>query len=216
MRLLPLLALLAGCYDRATTTIDLDVKTGSAHVVQRLHNAWPDALGCEAPEAIDTCVTGIRKAVDDARAELATSGTVKTAGIVLHDGELDLFYDYVASVGTGAMAEQGLSFVYLEDRTHRQVERGTPGKKRVAMVTLPLSDGKTTTTVEGRYRLLSAVIEDAALTLHVFRGKRAAITSEWTYVPEEGGRQSPGPWLRERPGLEDALRASGLVVVPPV
>jgi hypothetical protein len=217
MRVLPLLALLAGCYDSATTTITLDVKAGTAHVVQQLHNAWPDGVGCEADASVETCVAGIRKAVDDARAELVTNGaTVRSAGVVLADGELDLLYAYDAAVGSKAVTEQGLALVYLEDRSAGQVEKGRPGKKRVALFTLPLADGTTATTVDGRYRLLSTLVGDAPLSAHVFRGRHATITSEWTYVQEQGGKGSPGAWLRERPGLEDAIRASGLVVEPPV
>ncbi|MDP2311144.1 MAG: hypothetical protein Q8P18_34305 [Pseudomonadota bacterium] len=212
-----LLVLLSGCYDGATTTVALDVKAGTAHVVQRLHNAWPDSVGCDAPDSVESCVAGVRTHLEDARAELVTNGaTVATAGVILADGKLDILYDYVAAVGAKALSKQDLTFLYLEDRTQGQVEKGKPGKKRVAMITLPISGGETTTTVEGKYRLLSAQTDEAALSVHVFRGKSASITSEWVYVPDAEGKKSPGAWLKERPGLEEALRASGMVVEPPV
>ncbi|MDP2312380.1 MAG: hypothetical protein Q8P41_05705 [Pseudomonadota bacterium] len=219
MRLLPVLALLAGCYDGATTTVSLDLKAGTAHVVQQLHNAWPDEVDCAVAEGVvptvEACVEGVRKQLDEARAELVTNGAVvHAAGIVLAEGELDLYYEYDTAVGAKTLTEQGLSFVYLEDRSKRQVERGRPGKKHVAMVSIPITTGTQTTTVDGRYRLLTAALGEDTMSLHVFRGKTAAVTSEWVYGEADESVQSPGAWLRERPGLEDALRASGLVVPP--
>lgn len=216
MRLLPLL-LLAACYDGATTTITLDVKTGAAHVVQQLHNAWPDAVGCDdVPEGdVDGCVAAIRNHLDEARADLVEKGaTVTATGLILADGELDLRFDYVAPVGSATLSEQGLVFAWLEDRSSRQVEKDRPGKRRLAMFTLPISTGKNTTEIDGRYRLLSGAVEGEPISVHLFKGKTATVVSEWAYAAEEGTK-SPGAWLREWPGLEEALRATGLVVEPP-
>lgn len=214
MRILPLLVLLVGCYDSATTTITLDVKAGTAHVLKQLHNAWPDTVGCEAPEAVEACVDSIREALEDARTELTDDGaTVQTAGVVLVDGRLDLLFDYVAPVGTEALSDQGITILHLDDRTQAQVEKSKPGKKHVAMITLPLANGKIDTRVDGRYRLLSSRLGDEELAIHLFRGRIAEIVSEWT-APED--KPGPGAWVGQRPGLEEALRASGLVVEPPV
>lgn len=215
MRLLPLL-FLAGCFDGATTTVTLDVKQGAAHVVQRLHNAWPDEVGCGdngGPPTPEACVEGIRARLEKQRAELVEGGaTVARLGVVLAEGELDLLYDYTAPVGAKTMTDQGLAFLWMEERTPGQVRAGKPGRKRVAMVSIPFAGGESHVTVDGRYRALSGALGDEALEVWLFRGREATIVSEWTYQPGEDGAESPGAWVAGRPGLEEAIRASGLVV----
>ncbi|MFN7143976.1 MAG: hypothetical protein ACK4YP_09385 [Myxococcota bacterium] len=215
MRVLPLL-FLAACFDGATTTVTLDVKQGVAHVVQQLHNAWPDEVGCGddgEPPPPEVCVAGIRARLDKQRDELVEGGaTVARTGVVLVDGELDLLFDYTAPVGAKTMTAQGLAFLWMEERTPAQVERGRPGRKRVAMVSIPFAGGENQVTVDGRYRALSGAFGDAPLDLWLFRGREATIVSEWTYQPGPNGAESPGAWVAERPGLAEAIRASGLVV----
>jgi hypothetical protein len=218
MRLLPLLAL-AACFDGATTTVTLDVKQGTARVVQHLHNAWPDEVGCAevdgALPSVETCLGGIRARLEKKRAELAEGGaTVARSGVVLAGGELDFLYDYTAPVGADTMTEEGLAFMWMDARTPRQVEAGRAGKRRLAMVSLPISGGTNEVEVDGRYRRLTGGLGEDDLDIWLFSGRAATIVSEWTYTREGDGPQSPGAWLSTRPGLEEAIRGSGLVIEP--
>lgn len=218
MRFLPLL-LLTACFDGATTRITLDLKGGSAHVVQQLHNAWPAEVGCEgeggAPVTVEACVVGARARLEKGRDALVEGGaTVTRAGIVLADGELDLLYEYTAPVGAPTLKDQGLTLLWMDERTPSQVAKGKEGKRRVALIALAGGENQNRISVEGRYRRLRGAAAGETLDVWLFQGKSAAVVSEWTYQPEGGSPGSPGPWLAERPGLVEALEGSGLVIAP--
>jgi hypothetical protein len=214
MRFLPLV-LLIGCYDAASTTIVIDLKSNVAAVRQQLHNAWPDTVGCDEVPVTDAagCVTAVKAHLDAARAELATKGGQDvTSGIVVAEGKLDLVYTFTAQVGDEALNDQGTTLLPIQDRTSRQVAKGKPGKSHVGLFVVPGATGATTQVVEGRYRLLSSSAQGEGIDLYLFKGRTATIQSGWVHTPGDDDAKSPGAWLTARPGLEDALRASGLVV----
>lgn len=214
MRFLPLV-LLMGCYDAASTTIVIDLKSRLASVRQQLHNAWPDTVGCDEVAETDAagCVAAIRAHLDAARAELTTKGGREvTSGIVVADGKLDLVYTFSARVGDEALNDQGTTLLPVQDRTSRQIAKGKSGKSHVGLFVVPGATGTATQVVEGRYRLLSSEAQGEGIDLYLFKGRTATVRSEWVHTSEEGEPTSPGAWLTARPGLEDALRASGLVV----
>jgi hypothetical protein len=217
MRLLPLLLLLTGCFDGATTHVHLDLVTGRAHVVQQLHGASQDEMGCQDVD-VPTCVDGIRKKVAERRAELEGAGdTVSRAGIVLVDGRLDVLYDYEGPAN--AMDERGLAFLTMQERTQKQWEAGKPGKASLAMVDMPMDGGTDTVTIKGKYKVIDGQIDKASMRIFLFSGKEADITSEWVPAPPTPPAEGTAPaptesWVRAMPGLEDALKASGMVVGP--
>jgi hypothetical protein len=214
MRFLPLV-LLMGCYDAASTTLVVDLKSGMATVRQQLHNAWPDTVGCDEVPVTDAagCVTAVKAHLDAARAELATKGGQDvTSGIVVADGKLDLVYSFTAPVGAEALNDQSTTVLSFEDRSSGQVAKGKPGKRHVGLLVVPGATGATTQVVEGRYRLLSSSAQGEGIDLYLLKGRTATIQSGWVNTPDADDPQSPGAWLTTRPGLEDALRASGLVV----
>lgn len=213
-----LLLLLAGCFDGATTKLTLDLRAGTATVAQRLHNAWPDEVGCTVESVAvptDACVAGVRARVAAGRADLEGGGaTVTRAGIVLDGGKLDLVFDYTAPVGGGTLEDQGLMVMWMDESTPAQVAKGKPGKRRVALVDAGSPGGKNDVRVDGAYRLLHGTHDGEDLRMWLFRGKSASVVSEWVYSPGADGAKSPGAWLAERPGLTEALAASGLVIAP--
>lgn len=218
MRLLPFL-LLAACYDGATTRVHVDLKAGTTHVVQHLHNAWPGEVGCEEKEGVAptvaSCVDGIRAKIGELKAELTTNGaTVQKAGVILADGELDVLLDYTAKVGEKTTSEHGLTFLWMEERSPAQIKKGKAGKRHVALAVMPDSNGKDTLKVTGKYRQFTGSFGGDNIEFYLFDGKAADIVSEWTYAGTPDAGESPGAWLRTMPGLEDAIKASGLVTLP--
>lgn len=211
------LLLLAACFDSADTTVTIDVKKGETHVVQRMHNGWPDTVGCGKKEEVlpttQECVDKVREYLKEEVGKLEGNGaTVSKGGIILADGKLDFLYDYTAPAGGKTMTEQGLSVYWARERSPADVKSDKQGKKRLAMLVIPQDSGKTTVDVQGRYKLLQGDIGAKTHSVYTFSGAVATVVANWR---NEGGfSQSPGAWLKEREGLEAALAASGLVVTP--
>lgn len=210
-----LLFALAGCFDAATTTLFLDVRTGEAHVVQLMHNAWPDEVGCSDAADHAKCVDGVRAYLAKATTALMDGGaTVARAGVLLDAGKLDLLYDYTTLAGTKALSDQGITLLWMDLRTSSQVAAGRSGRQELALLKGPTGNGTESIAVEGRYTLHSGLMGETPVSLYVFSGKKVKITSEWTYVPGDEGRVGPGAWVADRPGLAEALSAAGLLVQP--
>ena len=177
-----LLLALAGCFDSATTTIFLDVKRGEAHVLQQMHNAWPDEIGCAkdgVPVDDATCVSGLRAYLAKATTELTEGGaTVARGGVVLDGGRLDLLYDYTAMAGSKALSDQGITLLWMERQSAGQVESRHAGHPELTLLKAPSGNGKDAVAVEGKYTLYSGQMGDTALSFYVFSGAKAKITSE--------------------------------------
>ena len=211
------LLLLTGCFDSADTTVTIDVKKGETHVVQRMHNGWPDTVGCGTKEDVlpttEECVAKVKEYLQGQVSTLEGNGaTIAKAGIILAEGELDFLYDYTAPAGGKTMTDQGLSVYWARERSDKDVKADKQGKKQLAMLVIPQDSGKTTVDVQGKYKLLQGDIGDKQHSIYTFSGSSATVVANWR---NEGGfTPSPGAWLKEREGLEAALAASGLVVVP--
>ncbi|MES2638494.1 MAG: hypothetical protein V4850_03405 [Myxococcota bacterium] len=217
MRFLPLL-LLAACFDSAETSITIDVKSGTTHVVQRMHNAWPDTVGCGKKEEVlpttEECVAAVKLYVAQQRATLESNGaTVAKAGILVEGGNLDILYDYTAPAGSKTMTEQGLSVMWARARTQADVAGDKQGKKQLLMAVTPNTSGNTTVTVDGKYKVLEGRLGDETHSTYVLGGKTVTVVADWWYA-SNALSMNPGPWLDERAGLAAALAASSVVVVP--
>jgi hypothetical protein len=223
MRVLPLLlltALLPGCFDAVTTDVKLDLAAGKVHVVQRYVGATPDLMHCE-DTTVAACVDGIRGVIEQDRKELADGGAeAASVGVVLTDGRLDVLYVYDASVDAKLLASAGLSFLHMEEHTDKQWLARKPGRREVAMMELPTDGGINAVSIDGRYRVIEGQLAEAPVRLFLFRGKSAAVHSEWTATTQDADGKTlpatPAPvWVTSQAGLEDAIRAAGLVVEVP-
>jgi hypothetical protein len=212
------LFMLAGCFDSAETTVAVNVATGETHVLERMHNAWPATVGCGDKDGVLPSTEECAKAIGDYLAEEVShikesGGTVAKAGFVLVDGKLDVVYDYTAPLGGKSLADQGLNFYWAFTRSPADVKASRPGKKSLALLLTPQDRGACTVTVDGKYTLIEGKIADAPVSLYTLSGKSATVHALWTNAGDPG-QPSPGAWLRDRPGLEAALGASGLIVAP--
>lgn len=212
------LLMLAGCFDSAETTVSVDVASGETHVVERMHNAWPATVGCGDKDGVlpstEECAKGIADYLAGEVSHIQEAGgKVAKAGLVLVDGKLDVVYDYVTPVGGKPLADQGLTFYWAFTRSPADVKAGRPGKKSLALLVTPQDRGSSTVTVDGKYTLIEGKIAENALSLYTFGGKSATVHALWTN-PGDASQPAPGAWLHDRPGLEAALGASGLVVTP--
>lgn len=212
------LFLLAGCFDRAETTVVADVRTGQTHVVQHMYNAWPNTVSCgekdgELPTT-QACADEIKGYFEGevGRIQLA-GGTIVRAGIVLADGKLDFLYDYNAPAGGKTLSDQGLSFYWAYTRSPADVKANRDGKKQLALLVTPQEQGTSTIEVDGKYSLLQGDIAAQTMRLYTFTGKAVTVHATWVNTPTPG-QPEPGPWLRSREGLEAALTATGLVITP--
>lgn len=212
------LLMLAGCFDAAETQLVLNVKTGESHVVQRMHNAWPTTVGCAEKEGVlpttVECVAEVKEYLDSQVATIKNNGgTVARAGIVLVEGKLDFLYDYTAPAGGKTLTDQGLSVYWAFTRSPADVKASRPGKKQLALLVSPQDRGTSKIDVLGKYSLLQGDIADETLRVYTFAGSTATVNAAWTNVPDPA-EPGPGAWLKPREGLESALAASGMVVVP--
>ncbi len=211
--------LLSGCFDAADTHLTLDVKSGEAHVVERMHNAWPNTVDCGEKEGVtptvDACVTAIREYLGKEVEDITTGGgKVAKAGIVLDAGKLDFYYDYTTPPGGKSLSDLGLRLYWGYARTPADVKAARPGKKQLTLLVTPQDEGTSTLDVTGKYQLLDGVVDGSKLSIYTFSGSNATLDAHWVHAAATADAPAPGAWLAQREGLEAALQASGMVVTP--
>ena len=200
-----LLFVLIGCYERVVMDARVDAHRGEVRLVVQEQGA-DNQIDSGACEGADGCLAAIRAHLATERTELEGQGARELVnGVFLRDGELDLVAAYTVSLDAKLLAGGGpLRMVTSVDGRGRS--RSVVG----VLQTPDTDDGRSTVTATGRYTRYDT---GEAGVLWVFpRGKSTVHLEQ--QLRSDGQDAVVEPWVAGVPGLEAAIRTSGLLLDP--